>query len=125
LLAELLSSDSQLRSFVDGIISHVQAQGYDGLVLEVGAVWALEHLIKELSEALHAHDKVLGIVLPPFRRIKEGEEAGDEARMNVIALQAYKALSPLVDLSELPRRRRPRIIECGRQQKLTESGNSH
>lgn len=78
----------------------MQAQGYDGLVLEVGAVWALEHLIAELGEALHKDGKLLGIVLPPFRRIKEGEEASEEARMNRIALQAYKALSPLVDLSE-------------------------
>ncbi|CAN8101357.1 unnamed protein product [Discula destructiva] len=81
----------------------VKERGYDGVVLEAGAIHVLPQALVKLSEALHDNDKLLIVVVQPIRMVGAQVDtlAGNQAAMieasNRMILQALPQLSLIAD----------------------------
>ncbi|CAO1618268.1 unnamed protein product [Parajaminaea phylloscopi] len=85
----LLGHTLEGMGFTEAIAAEVLTRGYDGVVLETGAAYAMREPIRLLSERLHDEGKQLVLVLPPLRR--------DTGQVNELVLAAVRDLHPLAD----------------------------
>ena len=58
-------------TMAENVFESVTELGYDGVVFECAAVWAIETLVKSMAEKLHQAGKVLAVVIPPLRSDKD------------------------------------------------------
>lgn len=85
----LLSHTIEGMGFAEAIVAEVMVRGYDGVVLETGAAWALREPIRLLADRLHQEDKELIVVFPPLRE--------DTQEANNIILQGVSGLADIAD----------------------------
>lgn len=85
----LLNSSLEGIAFTEAITAEVVLRGYDGLMLETGAIWALREPLRLLSQRLHEETKELLVVLPPLRE--------DTPQENQVLLQAVREMADFVD----------------------------
>jgi hypothetical protein len=78
---------SMARSVIESVIEH----GYDGMVFECAAVWAINKLVTMMADELHNRDLLIVTVIPALRQ----EQGAEQSRS--ITMGAMKALSPIVD----------------------------
>lgn len=85
----LLSHTIEGMGFAEAIVAEVMVRGYDGVVLETGAAWALKEPIRLLAERLHEEKKQLVVVFPPLRE--------DTPEANEIIMQGVSGLVSIAD----------------------------
>lgn len=92
-LVEMLASDALMEALVRSIIESVDANSYDGVVFECAAVWAIEPLVRMLSEQLHDRGRTIVSVIPALKQDLDEPQK----QSNKITTHGMKILSPLVD----------------------------
>ncbi|UZJ55521.1 hypothetical protein CBS101457_004841 [Exobasidium rhododendri] len=92
-LVELLGQELLMEELVREIMESVDTNGYDGVVFECAAIWAVEPLIRMLADQLHEKGRTIVTVIPALR-----QDADDQTEQaNKIAMHGMKTLSPIVD----------------------------
>jgi chitinase domain-containing protein 1 len=90
-LVELLTDDKHMRSMTRSIIESVDEHGYDGVVFECAAVWAIDKLIAMIAAEVRNRGLMIVTVIPALRQDKDAEQARN------ITMGAMASLSPMVD----------------------------
>ncbi|CEH15922.1 Predicted member of glycosyl hydrolase family 18 [Ceraceosorus bombacis] len=93
-LAEMLTKEEHLEAFSSAVMTVIEEAGYDGLVIESNAVWAMKGLVEHLAALLRANDKQIGVVLPPLRT---GHVDAEVEKTNRVVLHSIKTLGPIAD----------------------------
>lgn len=88
---DIIGSATHGISLTEAIFAEVSLRGYDGIVLEAAAAWAMREPIKLLADRLHADGKELVVVLQALR---EGEGLQES---NKAVMLAVEELTPIVD----------------------------